>query len=211
MKKEHPILFSTPMVQALIAGRKTQTRRIVNPQPDDSGLWNDDTNPRSLQSDLKGWNGTVDATGESKEFKCRYGQPGDLLWVRESSAITYSTGPSRKRTVWYKADNGEIPNNVSFKWKRSIHMPKGAARIWLKVFNVKVQRLQDISEADAIAEGAQPCTLHSQTGNYTHKYGFQKLWEKINGVESWQANPWVWVIEFKVLSTTGNPILQNQQ
>src|SRR5574338_547285 len=119
MRKEIPILFSTEMVKAILEGRKTMTRRIIKPQPDDDGLWNDTKFPRSLQSTLKGWNGS-----------------------------TYSTAPRTIITDWYKAHDYTIPDNVSFKWKPSIHMPKGAARIWLENINLKVERLLDITEED---------------------------------------------------------------
>lgn len=141
------------MVQAIIAGRKTMTRRIVTPQPDDDGLWNDTDRPRSLQSTLKGWNGNT-GFGESREWKCRYGHPGDILWVRESCLFLQS----HPKAGWiYKADDhSDIQDNLNregYKWRPSIHMPKEAARIWLEVTYIRVEKLQDIRPGDACEEG----------------------------------------------------------
>lgn len=183
---ERPILFSTEMVKAILAGRKTMTRRILNPQPDDAGLHNDSLYPRSIASDLKGWNGTVDETGESKEFRCRYGKPGDLLWVRESFVKwEMSTGASG---YYYKAN---FPEGTNQKFKPSIHMPKAAARIWLLVEDIRVERLQSIRDRDALNEGIAKGEK------------FSVLWESIHGPGSWIVNPWVWVVKFKVVSMMG--------
>lgn len=178
--KERPILFSGEMVRAILEGRKTQTRRVVNPQPDDSGLWNDDKYPRSIISDLSGWNGTVDATGESRQFKCPYGKPGDRLWVRE-------TWNRFGEIIYYKADE-EKPFSYSTLWKPSIFMPRSASRILLEITDIRVERLHDISADDEKKEG-----IYSPI----HELLFWALWQKINGPESWDANPWVWVITFK--------------
>jgi len=213
--KEIPILFSTPMVQAILEGRKTMTRRIINPQPDDSGLWNDDLYPCSLDSDLKGWNGTVDETGESKEFNCRYGKPGDVLWVRETFGIYLGA-------FLFRAGYNGIFKGI--KWKPSIHMPKDYARIWLQVEEIRVERLEQISSNDARAEGIKfsmsPigfCGWDYQTGGYnvmtTPVTSFMTLWRSVHGIERYEktGNPWVWVIKFKVLSTTGKPEIVNRK
>lgn len=196
-----PILFSTEMVKAILSGRKTQTRRVVKPQPDDDGLWNDTDFPRSLQSNLKGWNGTVDETGESKEWKCPYGQVGDLLWVRETYAIAGNT------TKWYiyKADLDY--GHLEEKWKPSIFMPRKACRIELRIKSIRAERLNDITEADANREGvASDMSLpFNQYLNYrnsiyqleTAQHSFCSLWIEINGEKSWMANPFVWVIQFE--------------
>jgi hypothetical protein len=242
--KQHPILFSTPMVKAILEGRKTQTRRIIKPQPDDSGLWNDTEFPRSLQSPLKGWNGSTD-DGNSREWKCPYGKVGDVLWVRETwaKACLSEDGASPIEGTdwkyWYKADNDwqnkewhhpdkDGPQD-SPKWKPSIHMPKSACRIFLETTDIRAERLQDISEEDAIAEGVRDeidgsgvwprdyslCPMCGGTGLHfglgenlgvtevscetctTYKKRFKILWQSINGEESWNSNPWVWVISFK--------------
>lgn len=175
MAKERPILFSTPMVQAILQGRKTQTRRVVK-EPF-QGWMNKAQNP--------------DWWVEIPE-QCPYGQPGDVLWVRESFSKIYENG------FEYKAGFTDEP----IKWKPSIHMPKAAARIWLRITDVRVERLLAISQYDAIAEGVP---------NYTNDDGskllpadsFLVLWHSIHGKGSVEANPWVWVLSFEVLSTTG--------
>lgn len=206
--KDRPILFSGQMVRALLDGRKTQTRRMVKPQfahdaiPCEMGA----TNERGHQ--ISGHSGVwwCDAEGNQENaVRCPYGQPGDRLWVRETWAQ-----PDRRSAGFspyiYAADWKE-QDRPKHRWKPSIHMPKAAIRILLEVTGVRVERLQDISEADAIAEG---CTKNHN--NYfwggPHKAGglkqmatarqaYQDLWESINGTESWDANPWVWVVEFK--------------
>lgn len=215
--KEIPILFSTPMVQALLAGRKKQTRRIMKPQPPEFcpfvGLRPDnrfefyDRSPEEYKHPSATGTWPFDSSG----LKCPYGQPGDLLWVRESfREIEQDFGWPRYE---YKATE---TINLIDRWKPSIHMPKAAARIWLRVKNVRVERLHDISEADAIAEGAKDhltvdeLKLLTGLGDWNipspfggHQFGFMSLWCQINGCESWLANPWLWVVEFEVISTTG--------
>ncbi len=187
--KEHPILFSTPMVQAILEGRKTQTRRIVK------GFVPDFLN------DIVG--GPVWAL-EQYDIRFPYGKVGDVLWVRESSATTYAqAGPRIIRKVWYKADDPIIPENVKFKWKPSIHMPRSSCRLRLEIANIRVERLQEISVGDAIAEGIEgngdPYGFKSYLdgGTGAAVYSYKTLWQSINGKESWEENPWVWVIEFK--------------
>jgi hypothetical protein len=145
-------------------------------------------------------------------IKCKSSwQPGDLLYVRETwRGIEQDFGPDR---IEYKATE---TINLKDKWRPSIHMPKEAARIWLQVTDVRVERLMDISIADAKAEGVEIIT--GGTFPYRH-YGsstascsnaiasFESLWREINGDESWDTNPWVWAINFKVLSTTGKPVI----
>lgn len=189
-----PILFSAPMVQAILSGRKTQTRRIIKPQPDDSGLWNHDKFPMSLDSELNGWWGTVDETGESKEFNCPFGWGGSpylnnsLLWVRETCYYHKEEG----RWIYKASEPLTDSITYGYKWKPSIFMPLAACRIFLKVKNVRVERLQDISEKDAEAEGV---FIHSVYPSPRMEYA--SLWEKINGKGSWDKNPFVWVIEFE--------------
>jgi hypothetical protein len=210
--KEHPILFSTPMVQAILEGRKTQTRRVVKVEMPENVTAIDRYN-KTGQFTLWENRKIVKQIGE-----CPYGQPGDRIWVRETWAKPLED-------YAFKADH---PTSILKQlrkglWKPSIHMPKTAARIWLEIEEVKVERLQDISEEDAIDEGihvkywggdkTQPYayrpTVPSEelVTDYdrTPEESFQKLWQSINGGESWEANPWVWVVKFKVLSTTGKP------
>lgn len=173
--KERPILFSAPMVRALLTGTKTQTRRIAIPK-------------RSI---------------EPMTDECPYGQPGDRLWVREAWRVegkhTDSYSPSCIEIN--RAHFGRIDYEASITWNKSmygklrpsIHMPRWASRITLEVTGVRVERLQDISEADARAEGISraDCPDWHATTDY------RALWESINGPGSWDANPWVWVVEFR--------------
>jgi len=218
--REKPILFSTPMVQAILDGRKTMTRRIVKPQPDDSGLWNHTQYPMSLESTIEGWWGTVEQTGESKEFKCKW-NVGDLLWVKETTCQVMLDhthdlleGANDKSLIVYKANVHEdwmqyAKEKYSYKWKPSIFMPRSAARIFLEVTNIRIERLQDINVESCIAEGIEK--INKKDGQFTWKNytdlsnldwftvgeSFRSLWNSINGESSWDENPWVWVIEFK--------------
>ena len=198
--KEHPILFSTPMVQAILEGRKTQTRRVIKPQPDEEPyfanktfMWYAENKPKGLSD-------------------CPYGEPGDLLWVRETTIRN-----NNSNTYWPVAD-GYVKTADYEKTIPSIHMPKDAARIWLKVKDVRVERLESISSNDAKAEGIDYsmspigfCGWDYQTGGYnamtTPYHSFMSLWRKVHGIERYgkTGNPWVWVITFEELSRTGRP------
>lgn len=188
MKKLRPILFSTPMVQAIPEGRKTQTRRVVKPQPIDT-------------------NDVLNLVDNDLQYKCPYGQVGDVLWVRETVS-RFSFGGCYA----YKADND--PEDECTKWRPSIHMPFEACRLFLKIINIRIERLQQIGRQDALSEGIREVveledTKHERT-YYQYKFGgsefrtpqnaFMALWQSINGTESWDANPWVWVIEFKQIT-----------
>lgn len=225
--KERPILFSAPMVRAILDGTKTQTRRVVKPKyisdrieivewRQQNGLW----------FGLNGYRTVV-------SMACPYGQPGDRLWVRETWAdLTKTHGHRWERFnsetrlyergvnpfVWYRADgdqpdigNGELNPE---KWKPSIHMPRWASRIKLEVTGVRVERLQSICEEDAIAEGVEKTIIGDGWRRYcadkeleacglvpcsTAAGSYSYLWDSINGDGSFMANPWVWVVEFKVL------------
>lgn len=189
--RERPILFSGAMVRAILGGRKSQTRRAVKPQP--AGAWA--------------------APGRSS---CPYGQPGERLWVRETHApradcwgrwaesVAYERSVFGPGELCYAADGGDP---FIEKWRPSIHMPRWACRLVLEVAGVRVERLQAISEGDAEAEGAErdtePCD-HARRScaevgclGPTHRAGFADLWASINGQASWDANPWVWVVDFR--------------
>jgi len=180
-----PILFSTEMVKAILRGQKTMTRREVK----GSFL-------TILNND---W-----PTGEnvvSKGLFSPYGRPGNILWVRE----TFSPSSFTESGFIYKADDTPLCSG----WKPGIHMPKQACRIFLEIVDVRVERLQNITEEDAEKEGVhkqfQPLFNEDRYKCYMFKNqcwrsaisSFQSLWSSINGVESWDKNPWVWVIEFK--------------
>ena len=186
--KEKPILFSALMVRALLAGTKTQTRRIVKPPP----KW-------------------ASASCAGVDFGCPYGVPSDRLWVREAWAVPHpldhlkpSEVPQGAALVYYAATE----NLGGLLKRQSLFMPRWASRITLELTAVRVERLQEISEADARAEGS-PCVDefsgrevlfpdHSKAGSF--RLGYSVLWESINGAGSWAVNPWVWVLSFKRIS-----------
>jgi hypothetical protein len=222
--KEIPILFSTPMVQALLAGRKTQTRRIVKEK---AVPVRDEIIDGKRMMKPAGW--PLLPESEYKEKFCNYGKPGDMLWVRETLfqngelGLEYVADKEWISEDIIPDDYGPYGGDYAFRNIPNIHMPKWAARIWLQVEDVRVERLHDISEEDAIAEGCesrfhrcggfgyyeaggetQSCECLSWEGG-RYYMGFKDLWGEINGAESWDANPWVWVVTYKVLSTTGKP------
>lgn len=196
--KERPILFSGPMVRAILDGRKTQTRRVVKPQPETA-------------TDCPYHVGV----GQSRKSRtCPYGTVGDRLWVREAWLPFDQDHVIGDCKVAYMAEATPTSEEIrkeyiregrNYRWRPSIHMPRWASRITLEITGVRVERLQEISETDAIAEGAmsQLCSMHDQPDamKFTHRNGFTNLWQSINGPESWASNPWVWVIEFRRLGT----------
>lgn len=207
--KVRPILFSAPMVRPVLTGEKTQTRRVVNPQP--VGMDLDAALDGNWLS--KPFGGLLLPKVRDLPMHCPYGQPGDRLWVRETWRPIQPGGPC----IYLATDgDGRYPPGPLrlFKWRPSIHMPRWASRITLEVTGVRVERLQDISEADAVAEGIErmPCRVPNTRlwRNYTPGNGwtpsvaipqnsFRSLWESINGPGSWDLNPWVWVVDFRRL------------
>ena len=198
--KERPILFSAPMVRALLAGTKTQTRRIFKP---DRMTW--DANGRYTTHAMRGGELSITGSGPFKPSSwlhyCPYGQPGDRLWVRETFArIDGQTRPwieTDYQATYTHGDRLGDTLGIKKRWTPSIHMPRHASRITLEVTGVRVERLQDISEADAIAEGARN-SLHLPGGRFARE-NFEHLWWTIHGDGSWESNPWVWVVEFRRL------------
>lgn len=199
--KERPILFSAPMVRALLDGTKSQTRRVVKPQPKMYEPWQ--------------CVGVSDMTNDA--LVCPYGKPGERLWVRETHRAIWGQSPGYLIGVDYKADPQEKWERMRDhmgrpKWTPSIHMRREHGRILLEIVSVRVERLHDISEADAIAEGIEqmPCEVPNTRlwRNYRPENGwtsrvcipqnsFRSLWETISGEDGWLSNPWVWVVEFK--------------
>ena len=211
--KERPILFSAPMVRAILEGRKTVTRREVKPQPPEGHKWRgwvvDSTCSREIGTASWG-DGTGALQRNSVYARCPYGKPGDRLWVRETwsaDAQVDSIAPrdlSHGEPIHYAADGAVRQTGCSMinpgKGRTSIHMPRWASRILLEITDVRVERLQDISRADIWAEGLQcPPELASDdvSPNYRDWYpaAWRELWESTGG--AWNANPWVWVVEFK--------------
>lgn len=187
----HPILFSGEMVRAILAGRKTQTRRVIEYQPTMPYLWNK-VSPNGMQ--LWTSNPLQGEKGETELRRCPYGA-GDTLWVRETF---WEWGGTEKR-VGYRADMPETfaPNGG---YKPSIFMPRWASRISLEVRCVRAERLQEIAgnPSDLRSEGIEKRidgTLAEMQQDFTN------LWDSINAKRghSWQSNPWVWVIEFWVV------------
>lgn len=200
--KEIPILFQTEMVQANLADMKTQTRRIIRDlDPDSILLPYKMVGPTFLEPS------EFDKPENLQMASCYpntpYGKPGDLLWVRETHANLNNGLANSEPFFVYKADLEHPDQHGPVTWKPSIHMPKSASRLWLMVEEIRVERLQDITEEDAKAEG---CIQYEKDTDWmTAKYGYQILWESINGKESWNSNPWVWVIKYRILSKTGRP------
>jgi hypothetical protein len=226
---EKPILFSAPMVRAILAGDKTQTRRLVKPQPLD-----DFPHQGSIDfdgflpfEDLAQWSAEAVGGGafKTETQECPYGTVGDHLYVRETF-YAYGRWETRysakkKRDEWhfidmtaecdrlYQYDTEHITpavgrGGVTPAWHKrpSLFMPRAASRILLEIAGVRVERLQDISQADAFAEGAMSWAQEQDTpikdlNGGDDRLAFMALWESINGADSWAANPWVWVVEFR--------------
>ncbi len=201
MTTEKPILFSTEMVQALLEGRKTQTRRMLPDwcnQYSKAELVSDPElcDPKALEFNEikpKQFYGLYACFDEGEEhFKCKYCK-GGTLWVRETWNWDYKKYPERdEKFYFYKATTGDDFLASGEKWKPSIFMPKEACRLRLEITDVRVERLQDISEYDAMCEGDPRQGLIASEN--THIDWFQTLWQKING--NWEENPWVWVLTF---------------
>lgn len=195
--KERPILFSGPMVRAILEGRKTQTRRACKPYLQCYDTVSCDSKKTDFDFHFR--------DGIGQLIQCPYGKPGDRLWVREAFVPNYFDGGR----MGYKADWNETAAEYcpEPKWKPSIHMPRAASRILLEITDVRVERVQDISEEDARAEGVEQWpdgnykAYTKQQGKLTHaRDSFRTLWESINGPESWDANPWVWAFTFKKIN-----------
>lgn len=195
--KERPILFSAPMVRALLDGSKTQTRRIVKPQPD-----------RVPPMGYRVGDALMRLGGEP--MYCPYGQPGERLWVREAWRTEREfdhlpprdLNPTWPTPVQYEA--GPYAEVLDGKLRPGMFMPRWASRISLEITDVRVERLQDISEADALAEGIdRHDVLHD--GNPPpgfHAYTYRRVWEQINGPGTWDANPFVWAVSFRRINAS---------
>lgn len=230
---DRPILFSSPMVRALLDGRKTQTRRIIKPQPPEivtsAGVMSRSNEGQTDEwSWLSGDPRDIDTWGCEGEFKTRF-RPGDLLYVREHwrTREAYDALAPHKlvgdEPIFYIADRhiSGLPSgdrtSLFGKHRQAMHMPRWASRLTLTVTDVRVQRLQDISEEDAIAEGiyrvdgftmrngsdhadwswqSEDCSFDLNGSNA--REGYERLWNSINGTGSWEANPWVVAVSFSV-------------
>ncbi len=223
--KERPILFSAPMVQAILDGRKTMTRRVVNCLCNTAhgdrllGEWPGSIPPRKWggnEGDLWQYRGPKLNVGDwfeqyqthvddfaTTNVSCPYGAVGDRLWVRET------VKRAGAGACWYAADNSLVYGTdvltrqrmpAHYRYKRdvlsSIHMPRDWSRITLEITGLRIERLHDITEDDAKAEGV--LLKDDSAGAFqTYRQSFAWLWHKINGMDSWTADPWVWVVSFK--------------
>ncbi|MBH2953692.1 hypothetical protein I5L41_06185 [Serratia marcescens] len=205
--KERPVIFNGEMVRAILDGRKTQTRRVMKPQPEPcyrGGHWWPSNAFKTMlhieeqmQNGQGGWKGLAG-------YACPFGRVGDRMWVRETfmdltgTCIEATTG--KFEGFAYRADTptgsygDEVRKEYGLKWAPSLHMPRKACRILLEITAVRVERLNDISDGDAISEG---CSISDMKSGDCVADVFARLWSSIYGVDSWNANPWVWVIEFR--------------
>jgi hypothetical protein len=232
--KERSIIFSGPMVRSIISGTKTQTRRIINPQPPVHHWEHFKDSPLAeyqLRAAVHGnvgcWTPMMRKNGEEWRYDetacavCPYGADTDQLWVREAFCLNNPEFEHQKpptprpsngnRWPWYAATEPNVEGkNGKSPWKSSIHMPRWASRLLLTVISLRVERLQEITEDDAVAEGIDYNEERRLAGLYFYNGGgfwvkdartaYSALWDKINGERAnWASNPWVWVVSFKVL------------
>jgi len=208
--KARPILMAGPMVKASLEGRKVQTRRVVayGNSTVDGGrsktLWNQLqwANPENFSDSSFSDNGmpwylhVYHSNGDTRHRVRPIYEPGDLLWVRESFAYY---GMKADQVFYRATDSGNL------NWRPSIHMPRRYSRFTLELTGVRVERLQEISEEDAQAEGAKAAFYRTPTNEknvshcgHSYKLGFVRLWESIHGVDSWDNNPWIYALAFRV-------------
>ncbi|MCU2337811.1 hypothetical protein N8Q16_16095 [Enterobacter hormaechei subsp. steigerwaltii] len=206
--KERGIIFNGEMVRAILDGRKTQTRRIMKVQPSDG--FHPTHNGYDLDLNAHWYTpGVVDKNGclqpakkdvfgvadENEGYTCPFGAVGDRIWVRETfCAVPDHEEPAGCSALLYAADG----NGPYGKWTPSIHMPRWASRLTLEITGVRVERLRDLSEDDAKSEGITPSSGGVLPG-WEYRINFRDLWMSIYGADNWETNPWVWVIEFKVV------------
>ena len=202
---DRPILFSSEMVRAILEGRKTQTRRVAPIRELNILQHSGDMITWSV-SFLKAVKGVLSehSGGKFSDIMARriiaqrfnpYGKHNDTLWVRETWAPL--PGIVVLNVAFYRADTKAAPDDV--RWRPSIHMPRWAGRITLRITEVRVERLHDITEDDAKAEGVKPLdyAAHHVAAGCGARIAFEQLWDTINGPGAWEANPWVWVVAFE--------------
>jgi hypothetical protein len=209
LTKERPILFSGQMVRAILDGRKTQTRRIVNDRKCGGALmmgldrsdceWEEHDGASQRQHGMCfRWGG-----GNGTYIHCPYGYPGDRLWVRETWADSQCDTSDGKKIAIYRAD-GERP--VRVRWRPSIYMPRWASRITLEITGVRVERVHDIGKdgrkaKNVLAEGILPAAIDRERewfhADDAPAIAFSRLWNEVNGKDAWERNDWVWALTFK--------------
>jgi len=198
--KETPIIMSGNHPSLILDGTKTMTRRVIKPQP-----------LNKCMSHISGSFWASDKDGHTVDVKvqfinCPYGQVGDRLWVRETFCKRCYL-IDNVRDVCYKEDclkHNTMGNACGMKWTNSMFMYKWASRITLEITEVRVERLQEISQDDIKAEGVKP-EYTMPGGELTGRYSFQLLWNSLNAKYGWDTNPWVWVISFKRRDETNTP------
>lgn len=183
--KERPILFNAEMVRAVLAGRKTQTRRVIKPQPTHFNYYKAPADGGTVHQSPR--------TQHGREINCPYGRPGCELWVRETWRKPEYQEYDEAVICEYKATHDQADE---LKWKPSIHMPRKYSRIQLEVVKVRVERAQDISLEDINNEGVGHTVFIDHCNAIRH---FANLWDSINKKRGygWSVNPWVWVVEFR--------------
>lgn len=208
------MLFKAEMVRAILEGRKTQTRRIIK---DATGLFWDHKawRPEVVNGEITHWvsmdtmnDGHLFGAG-SPQRKCPQGRPGDRLWVRETwnkEGANFHDDFTKPNPPYYYAADYDAEANKLYTWKPSLFMPRAASRITLEITDVRAQRLNDISDEDALAEGVERNTVdiemvrHCLVNGSMHCDRYARLWDSINGEGAWKANPYVWAITFKRLA-----------
>ena len=206
---EKPIVFSGPMVRAILDGRKSQTRRVLKPQPP------------VYMSSLRPWFQNpsiwIDADGTNYEVRCPF-SVGQMLWVREMWAVPSSESIGGKtfpiEDVAYAADALSCDlENVAIHWRPSIHMPRWASRITLEITDVRVQRVQRITNDDAQAEGVVPIAWLGNAQLNDYRVPFIRLWDSLNAKHGhgWDTNPWVWAISFKLITKAAKDVAVHQE
>jgi len=216
--KDHPIIFSTEMVRAILEGRKTMTRRPIKPQPiQKRNGWFDwgykygapkKSSPKSCFWHAETWR-KEGKTAPIDEY-CPYGGPGDRLWVRETwmamvdgdepnYGVTWKASGTTGWRPWKRDDRASKYFTGDDKWRPSIHMPKWACRLWLEITGVRVERVQEIDPSNAIEEGIYVVEWHPRWHDAAID-GFKTYWDSLYAKKpgfQWEANPWVRVIEFR--------------
>lgn len=217
--KERPILFSGPMVRAILSGSKTVTRRIVKGRLEFVGGHDEDHNDPGLWDSE--WSYADGDPVPLSELACPFGDPGERLWVREAFALSIKGDPASffegddesddTHDVIYRASSDERPwtqyrensdremegKPIPPPWRPSIFMPRWASRLTLEVVSVGVERLQNITEAEAVTEGMPVRRYTDGRGVEDARFNFRQGWDTLHGNGSWNANPWVWRIKFK--------------
>lgn len=214
--RERGIIFNAEMVRAILDGRKTQTRRVMQFQPESPSHGIRFITEAKSSADIGKYfwseSNALGNRARSKLFTCPFGQPGDRLWVRETWSEDFANYYPNDR-VWYAANDDrrrdieivdgvrgiyspESDVHVPFRWRPSIHMPRWASRITLEITGVRVERLCDISDEEAGKEG-YPANPYPFGGRMDKWLWFRQLWDSIYPNQSFKHNPWVWVVEFK--------------